>query len=257
MKKTGKMKQTLAFSVLLHACFFTVALLWSAQFFEGSGGKAGANVLFVRLLEEKRGKAGEQTVIRKAPVSEKAASSLTYEKKPVRISHDPALPVEDPAGDVSQASEQPEFTPLESDKKISGGADTSFGIFKEEASAVHGRHKGHDSYNDAILRPNRYDDAYGTDSTGGSVPADAIQTIRKAIERSKTYPLAARRRGAEGVVHVGFSITPEGKPHQVRIVRSSGSRLLDRATIETVKRASPYPYVNAPLEIPVIYRLEE
>jgi TonB family protein len=263
------MKKTIGLSVLLHLCLFTAALLWSAQLFERGGERPGGKVLFVRLMGEKQTEVGEQIVALSTPVSIKASRLLPDLKEPesqeprmsreelLRIFHDPKLPVEDTSWVESDDSEITGFDTSEAAEPISVDADIVLRAVEGKDNAVNGWQDGRSPYKDTMVRPDRYEDVYGTGITGGSVPADVIETIRNAIERFKTYPLAARRRGTEGVVHVSFSITPEGKPDQVRIVRSSGSRLLDRATIDTVKRASPYPYVNASLEVPVMYRLEE
>jgi protein TonB len=61
------------------------------------------------------------------------------------------------------------------------------------------------------------------------------------IEHSKTYPAAARARHESGTVQLAFSIDRLGKVTATRIVRSSGSSLLDAETIATVQRAQPFP----------------
>ncbi len=61
------------------------------------------------------------------------------------------------------------------------------------------------------------------------------------LERSKRYPAEARTRREEGVVQLAFSIDRNGKVHDARIVRSSGSSLLDRETLAMLERAQPLP----------------
>lgn len=50
------------------------------------------------------------------------------------------------------------------------------------------------------------------------------------------YPPQALRRGERGTVVVRADIGPDGVPTSVSIVRGSGSRLLDRAALDGVKR---------------------
>ncbi|HIE08539.1 MAG TPA: energy transducer TonB, partial [Armatimonadetes bacterium] len=67
--------------------------------------------------------------------------------------------------------------------------------------------------------------------------------IKSRIEKAKRYPEEARLAGAEGRTTVSFVVGPEGVPSSIKVVKSSGSPLLDRAAVETVKRAAPFlPY---------------
>ena len=61
------------------------------------------------------------------------------------------------------------------------------------------------------------------------------------LERNKRYPAEARVRGEQGVAQLAFSIDRHGGVHHARIVHSSGSRLLDEATLALVERAQPLP----------------
>ena len=61
------------------------------------------------------------------------------------------------------------------------------------------------------------------------------------LERYKRYPSEAQARGDEGVAQLAFSIDRSGGVHNARIVRSSGSSLLDRATLDLIARAQPLP----------------
>ena len=61
------------------------------------------------------------------------------------------------------------------------------------------------------------------------------------LERSKRYPSEARARGEQGVAQLAFSIDRHGGVHHARIVRSSGSSLLDEATLALIERAQPLP----------------
>lgn len=46
----------------------------------------------------------------------------------------------------------------------------------------------------------------------------------------------ARRMGEEGEVRLDVHVGPDGSVLEVRLKKSSGSRLLDQTTIETVKK---------------------
>jgi protein TonB len=61
------------------------------------------------------------------------------------------------------------------------------------------------------------------------------------LERYKRYPSEAQARGDQGVAQLAFSVDRSGGVHNARIVRSSGSSLLDRATLDLIARAQPLP----------------
>jgi protein TonB len=50
------------------------------------------------------------------------------------------------------------------------------------------------------------------------------------------YPAMARRLGEEGEVRLDVHVGPDGSVLEVRLKKSSGSALLDRTAIETVKK---------------------
>ena len=61
------------------------------------------------------------------------------------------------------------------------------------------------------------------------------------LERYKRYPAEAQARGEQGVAQLAFSVDRGGAVHNARIVRSSGSSALDRATLALIERAQPLP----------------
>jgi protein TonB len=61
------------------------------------------------------------------------------------------------------------------------------------------------------------------------------------LERYKRYPAEAQARGVEGVAQLAFSVDRGGGVHHARITHSSGSGLLDRATLDLIARAQPLP----------------
>jgi TonB family protein len=54
----------------------------------------------------------------------------------------------------------------------------------------------------------------------------------------------ARERGIEGAVHVRFKVLSSGQVERVEILKSSGSEILDSASVRTVYRSEPLPSVN-------------
>lgn len=87
--------------------------------------------------------------------------------------------------------------------------------------------------------------------------------VRRKIEQAKYYPRWARQKEVEGIVTVEFVISQEGKGGDIEIVESSGYKLLDKAALTTLKRASPFPKLpeglgeRLKITIPIVYRLIE
>ena len=75
------------------------------------------------------------------------------------------------------------------------------------------------------------------------------------LEKYRRYPAAARGRREEGVAYVAFRMNRAGAVLSATILRSSRSALLDRAALETLRRAQPLPTVPEdkpdPLELSV------
>ena len=73
-----------------------------------------------------------------------------------------------------------------------------------------------------------------------AVPNWKSQLVAR-LERYKRYPSQAQSRDEQGVAQLAFSVDRSGGVHNARIVRSSGSSLLDRETLALVERAAPLP----------------
>lgn len=99
--------------------------------------------------------------------------------------------------------------------------------------------------------------APGTGERSGGSGTAWFQLLRQRIERAKRYPAQARRWGMEGTAEVQFRIAGDGGVQGVTIVKSSGSAILDRASVETIKRAAPFPVISGAIRIPISYRLRD
>jgi protein TonB len=77
-------------------------------------------------------------------------------------------------------------------------------------------------------------------NNSNAVPNWKSQLVAR-LERYKQYPSQAQSRGEQGVAQLAFSVDRGGGVHHARIVRSSGSGLLDEATLALVERAAPLP----------------
>jgi protein TonB len=83
--------------------------------------------------------------------------------------------------------------------------------------------------------------APGTPSHNPNAVPNWKSALVAQLERYKRYPAEAQARGEQGVAQLAFSVDRSGGVHDARIVRSSGSSALDRATLALVERAQPLP----------------
>jgi protein TonB len=82
------------------------------------------------------------------------------------------------------------------------------------------------------------------------------------LERNKRYPPEAQSRGEQGIAQLAFNVDRSGGVHNARITRSSGSSLLDQATLALVTRAAPLPPPppeitgsQIPISVPIHYNM--
>lgn len=78
--------------------------------------------------------------------------------------------------------------------------------------------------------------------------------VRHHLESFKFYPGGARRRGIEGHVDVGFTLTRRGEATAVTVLQGSGYAVLDRAALETVSRAQPFPVADGTFRFRLNFR---
>ena len=78
--------------------------------------------------------------------------------------------------------------------------------------------------------------------------------IRRHLEHFKYYPASARRRGIEGQVEVSFDLDTRGMASRLQLLSRSGYRILDRAALETVRRASPFPARGGHYRFQLVFR---
>ena len=243
------LKKTITLSVVLHICFFSAALLLSARLLGGSGELPETDVVFISLASS------EPKAVRAAAVLEKALAVKKAENQPVTVMKEKTVTEASVVEKVEEISEDvtpEEVLPVPEEHVREGSADVVSPVLVEAvdhgeeivvAQAVHdqpasGRH------------------ASALPGQGGGMLPETIELICMAIEKVKTYPAIARKRGIEGTVHVSFNVMADGNPYGIRILKSSGFSILDNATVKVVQKAAPFPLVASRIELPVSYRLK-
>ncbi|MFP4227099.1 MAG: energy transducer TonB [Desulfobacterales bacterium] len=90
---------------------------------------------------------------------------------------------------------------------------------------------------------------------------DYFDMLRLKIESKKKYPSSAQKKQIEGRVVVGFTLDPGGRVTSAEIVKSSRHSALDRAALDAVKAAAPFPrppanIFDGPLEMKITIMFE-
>lgn len=100
-----------------------------------------------------------------------------------------------------------------------------------------------------------------TPDTSNAVATWKTQIVA-LLERNKRYPESAQARREQGVVQVLFSLDRNGRVIVSRVLRSSGSSLLDEEALALLLRAEPFsaPPPEAPgervnLTVPIRFNL--
>jgi len=110
--------------------------------------------------------------------------------------------------------------------------------------------------NDPGYRPDP--DQPGSGATGASLES-YNRLVVDIISKNRFYPVSARRRGIEGSVDVRLTIDGTGRASDVRVVKTSGAGILDRASVQTIRGCSfpPPPAESITLPITITFRLVE
>jgi TonB family protein len=215
-------KKTLILSMSFHICFLAVVfLLMSVNLFGNRNQEE--EILFVKLIED-ADKPGNGELSVKEKKSEAVKSGHIHIGKLPAVSIQQAKTEVTAGGDESNIKKETDNGIVLTDYKSrgeEGGAGTS-----------------------------------DNSKTTSILPDGIFELIRDAIEKAKIYPVSARRMGMEGTVHISFRISPQGEPQNMRIIKSSGFRILDTATVDIVKKAAPFPGIDAPVEVPVVFKLD-
>ena len=88
----------------------------------------------------------------------------------------------------------------------------------------------------------------GTDPRAKRQEADYFYLISAHLNRRKVYPAEARQARQQGVVTVRFTVDRQGGVTAISIKRGSGHEVLDRATLDLLRRVAPLPPMPASMQ---------
>lgn len=70
---------------------------------------------------------------------------------------------------------------------------------------------------------------------------DYVQLLKMRVRSRKAYPDRAKKRNIQGLAVIQFKMEKNGQVSAVRVHQSSGSAILDRAALNAVRQAAPFP----------------
>jgi periplasmic protein TonB len=90
--------------------------------------------------------------------------------------------------------------------------------------------------------------------------ADWASAMSRILEHNKRYPETARARGEQGIARLGFVVDEEGRLLSSRIIKTSGSAVLDEEALALVQRAQPFPpppagFAHHEINVPVSFAI--
>ena len=98
-------------------------------------------------------------------------------------------------------------------------------------------------------------------TSGNAITSNYKGRLVSHLRRYKHYPLNAREQKITGSPRVSFTINASGRVVRARIAKSSGSSILDKAALTSVRKASPFPAIpkggpkTLSITVPLIYRV--
>ena len=85
------------------------------------------------------------------------------------------------------------------------------------------------------------------DAGGRAVVSSYQAQVLAHLSRYRVYPPEARSSGVTGVARVRFALARDGRVLSASLAGGSGEQILDRAAIDMVQRAAPFPPFPAAL----------
>lgn len=163
----------------------------------------------------------------------------------------PQRKVAEPKQRAARAAERPEPKAEKPAPQRAGGSGG-----RDDRDAKRGSSEGSRTADGAASRG-----AGRASQAGNAAVSNYPGKVVAKLRRSLRYPREAQRQRLRGEVRVAFIVSSNGGVSGIRVVRSSGSPILDQAAVETVQRAAPFPKIPAdagrsswPFTVPLEFR---
>ena len=251
----SRMKTGLAVSLAVHALLLALPMTG----FIAEPGEA-RRWITTRLVEERPelpGEAREEAALPIPPALEEVAAETATPGIAAAAEEQPEAGVEAGAGEISTAADTPDETPAAAGDRgsirVAAAAAFPAAVPRFSLSPV----KSPGAGTAPPEKPAASEHVRQASATPVPPPeVDHLPLIRERILGARHYPATARRRGWQGRTEVRFRIGKDGRPSSLKLMASSGFRLLDEASLKAVSEGAPYPVVEGWITVPIVFRLK-
>jgi TonB family protein len=245
-----ELRNNVVLSVVVHATVLTLGLV---LFERGAVLRAPQKYIAVRLLKSEIAKDQTSGDSRKGPLKKEEPAAV---KKRERISEKiirlmPSREKEPPSSPLAERSDITRNTAASPTGDPSGVRTEQTDRVTDDSGFPYGTIRFED-YSGSTT--GKVADDGENMAAGREIPPAGL--IRTAIEKAIRYPVLARKRGIGGTVIAEFGVDERGLPVDLKVLRSSGWKILDSAALETVNRAAPFPAIKGRIEIPITFKLK-
>jgi protein TonB len=182
----------------------------------------------VSILPIPEGEKPSSTPVPRTPASRTSKVPATIAKKDSRMAREKPMAPGDPPMPAIERS-RPEPAPREPMQEQSVVAERQLPSLKELLPSA--TLLSSNSRTNAPVNLNTKDPNYVT----------YFNKIKQSIESQWEYPQVALRYGLQGKLALEFTISGNGQLEQVRLLRSSGSQVLDEEALRAIKASAPFP----------------
>jgi TonB family protein len=217
-----------AVSIVLHLAMFLV-LYWTPP-----ARISAPDPIPVSILEPPARDSADLTRIPRTAIARQAILPAVIAKKDSLRAYkaEPTRENRSPQNDIIARSDStpppPQAPPREIVPEPSVIAERSLPTIKELLPPVNWSSRSHES---GPISLNSKDPVY----------VSYFTRIKQLIESQWQYPELALRYGLQGRLALEFTIGASGRLERLRVVRSSGSQLLDEEALRAIKAAAPFP----------------
>lgn len=204
---------------------------------------------------QKRPATASPRVLRQENMQPKAVPVETLINPPTQVT----VPIETLINPATQIA-VPVETLINRQSQVAAAAEAPAAIQTPSAPATQAElpSAGHTPNRESAQTGNPGSNRVAADQAGTGYMREHFFYIRDLITKNLGYPPAARKFGWKGSLTVTFVICEGGRVENIRVVKSSGYKILDDNAVNTIKSIQPFPRPPAKAEIviPIEYRFE-
>lgn len=120
-------------------------------------------------------------------------------------------------------------------------AKTEHSISENKVEAITKKEKGIVIHPKKSVTPQNENQA---STSHGEQTNELLAALHAAIQKQQRYPMSAMQMERQGRATMVFTLFPDGRIENLRVLKSSGTESLDTAAFAAVSDASPFNQIN-------------